>query len=167
MPHRLMARVGLCFLATAAAFQPPVTLVAPRASSPHRRAPDPAAGFFDEMRKGFDAGKSPPSSPPTEKKKSQNKFLEALTFVDDGDTVQRISGPPSFFQAVKAIVSPASLTIEERVAAGEGVVWSADFSRAWKASNGFPSYELSVAEAKELLEELSLPIPAEVGGDSA
>ena len=163
-----MARVGLCFLATAAAFQPPVTLAAPRASSPHRRAPDPSAGFFDEMRKGFDAGKSPPSSPPTEKKKSKNKFLAALTFVDDGDTAGASSGDaPSFFQAVKAIVSPASMTIEERVAAGEGVVWSADFSRAWKATNGFPSYELSVAEAKDLLEELSLPIPPEVGGGSA
>ena len=94
-----------------------------------------------------------------------NKFVEALTFVDDGDTAGASSGDAlSFFDAIKAVVSPASLTPEERVAAGEGVVWSGDYSRAWRAKNGFPSTELSVAEAKELLNELSLPIPPEVGG---
>ena len=170
-----MTRVGLYFLATVAAFQPPLRLAAPRASSSHRRAPTPSAGFFDELKEGFDGGLTPPSSPspstpPSEeekkkKKKSQNKFLAALTFLDDGDTAGASSGnAPSLFNAIKALVSPESLTVEERVAAGEGVVWSGDFSRAWRATNGFPNTELSVAEAKELLEELSLPIPPEVGG---
>ena len=55
---------------------------------------------------------------------------------------------------------------EERVAArlraGEGVVWSADFSRAWMSKKGMPIGEVSLAEALEISEELSLPVPPEV-----
>ena len=167
--------VGLCFMATAAAaFQPHLSdQPMLRTASSHRRVLSPSAGFFDEMKEAFDFAmgnpESAPSSappPPTEtKRKTGNKFLDALTFVDDGDTAGMSSGnAPSFLDAIKAVVSPGSLTPEERVAAGEGVVWSADYSRAWKAKNGFPSTELSIAEAKELLEELSLPVPPQAGG---
>ena len=167
--------VGLCFMATAAAaFQPHLSdQPMLRTASSHRRVLSPSAGFFDEMKEAFDFAmgnpESAPSSappPPTEtKRKTGNKFFDALTFVDDGDTAGMSSGnAPSFLDAIKAVVSPGSLTPEERVAAGEGVVWSADYSRAWKAKNGFPSTELSIAEAKELLEELSLPVPPQAGG---
>merc|ERR1712086_923639 len=43
-----------------------------------------------------------------------------------------------------------------------GVVWSADFSRVWMATKGMPQGEITVAEALEISEELSIPIPAEV-----
>ena len=139
-----------CFLASAAAYQPVIGM-AMRAVPSHSRVRLPSAGFFDEMKKGFEAGMgsgappsaSPPSSPAEPEAKSS-------------------PGDFSFFNMIKSVLSPEDMTPAERVAAGEGVVWSASYTRAWRAKNGMPQDELSVEEAKELSEELSIPIPPEV-----
>ena len=109
------------------------------------RAPRPTLGFFEDMKKGFDVGMG--SAEPRE---------------------ESAKGAPaaSFFEELKKSLINAAPTAEERVAArvraGEGVVWSADFSRVWMATKGMPQGEITVAEALEISEELSIPIPAEV-----
>ena len=49
-----------------------------------------------------------------------------------------------------------------QIAAGEGVLFSADYSRAWRSKKQMPQDEISLEEAKEILAELGLPIPEEV-----
>ena len=114
-------------------------------ASARQRAPLPTLGFFESMQEGFAAGMKP-GTPAEESTKA--------------------STSPSFFEAIKKSLINAAPTAEERVAArvraGEGVVWSADFSRAWMSKKGMPIGEVSVAEALEISEELSLPVPPEV-----
>ena len=84
------------------------------------RAPRPALGFFDDMKRGFDAGMAPPG---------------AKAPAGNGGRAE-----PSFFDAVKKVLINAAPTEEERLEQrkrrGEGVVWSADFSRVWMATKG-------------------------------
>ena len=80
------------------------------------------------------------------------------------------SSKPNFLaeliDSISTAITPESETEEDRIAAriaaGEGVVWSADYSRAWKSKKGMPQDEVSVQEGKRLSEELSIPIPTEV-----
>ena len=95
------------------------------------RAPRPALGFFEDMKRGFDAGMDP--------KKRMNGMAPAEAPAPAGDGGQ---AEPSFFDAVKKMLINAAPTeeerLEERKRAGEGVVWSADFSRVWMATKGPP-----------------------------
>ena len=95
------------------------------------RAPRPALGFFEDMKRGFDAGMDP--------KKRMDGMAPAEAPAPAGDGGQ---AEPSFFDAVKKMLINAAPTeeerLEERKRAGEGVVWSADFSRVWMATKGPP-----------------------------
>ena len=113
------------------------------------RAPIATLGFFDEMKKGFEAGmgaSSTPQPPPPAKPVEADK-----------------ESAPSFFDEIKKGISAAFAepTPEERKASGEGVVWSADYSRCWRSMNQMPQNELSLEEGKELAELLDVEIPPE------
>lgn len=136
---------AVCIVASTAAYQPHVL--------PHgavrARSRVITLGFFDEMKKGFEAGMGSPSSsspPPS--------------------PVEQQSASPSIFESLKNLVNPEPLTEEEiiakRIKAGEGVVWSADYSRAWRSKKGMPQDELSMEEAKQIAQELGVEIPKEV-----
>ena len=55
--------------------------------------------------------------------------------------------------------------IAQRIRDGEGVIWSADYSRAWRGKDDIPGEEISVKEAKNICRELGLEIPE--GADEA
>ena len=81
---------------------------------------------------------------------------------------------PSFLgeliKGVSAALGGEPLSPEEEIAArlkaGEGVVWSADYSRIWRSKNGMPQEELTLEEGRLLAEELSIPLPAELDAPS-
>ena len=77
------------------------------------RAPRPALGFFEDMKRGFDAGMDP--------KKRMNGMAPAEAPAPAGDGGQ---AEPSFFDAVKKMLINAAPTeeerLEERKRAGEG-----------------------------------------------
>ena len=123
------------------------------------RVRTPTLGFFDDLKEGFESGMS--ANQPRERQDAQSRA------VDDAQPAA------SIFNGIKGLVaglSPKELTeeerIEERKRAGEGVVWSADYSRAWRAKKGMPQDEISLEEARMIATELSIPIPGEAGPES-
>ena len=184
-----------CFLSSTAAFQ--LNGVAmPHGALPcaaRSRAPAPTLGFFDEMKKGFEAGMPSPSSSSSGSADAteESDGPPQLSFFDQmkqgfeagtspsaassspaspADATEESATPsdsPSMLgEMLKKIFMPEPLTEEEqiaqRIADGEGVVWSADYSRAWRSKKDMPQDELSVEEAIELSALLSVPLPAEV-----
>ena len=155
-----MRLAAACFLTSTAAFQ--LNGVAmPHGALPcaaRSRVPVPTLGFFDEMKKGFEAGMSPSSS-----SSSSSSSVDAT----EESTTPRDS---PFGELLKKLFMPEPLTEEERIAQrirdGEGVVWSGDYSRAWRSKNDMPQDELSIEEAKRISAELSIPLPAEVEADA-
>ena len=116
----------------------------PRA--PQFRMPSaPSASFFDDLKKGLEAGMSSPSSSPSEPTTSIFDELK---------------------QSIGNALNPVPPTDEERIAqriqAGEGVLWSVDGSRAWRSKNGMPQDEISLEEGKRIALELSIALPPEV-----
>ena len=99
---------------------------APPAAARHR-APRPSLGFFEDMKRGFDAGMEGTKSPEAAK-------------APEGAKAQ---AEPSFFDTLKKTLINAAPTAEEqleqRKRRGEGVVWSADFSRVWMSTKGPPA----------------------------
>ena len=131
------AVVFFFFLAGAAAYVLPSPAARCIAAADHsHRARGPTLGFFEDLKKGFDAGQAQTSKGDSKPKKP---FWSGFTQPGGG-------ADPTWSQ-------PDS---------GEGVLWSIDFSRAWRSKNDMPQEELTVAEAKQLCEELSIPIPPEV-----
>ena len=121
------------------------------ARSPHRVPHAVQLNFFEEMKKGFEAGMGSPSAAdeptaasPAVEKKEEKGFLFQL--------VNSIIGEPPTEEEL----------IAKRIERGEGVVWSVDHSRAWSAIKGMPQQELTLEESKLLAEELSVPVPEEV-----
>ena len=116
----------------------------------------PTLGFFDDMKKGFEAGLASSSSSSTQPTAQRSK---------------KAAAPSSFFDGLTKAFSTEQPTeeelIEERKRAGEGVLWSAGYGRAWRSKNGMPQDEISVEEAKRISVELSIPIPDEVLGSAA
>ena len=180
-----------CFLSSTAAFQLNGVAMPPRAA--RSRAPAPTLGFFDEMKKGFEAGMPSPSSSSSGSADAteESDGPPKLSFFDQmkqgfeagtspsasssspaspADATEESATPsdsPSMLgEMLKKIFMPEPLTEEEqiaqRIADGEGVVWSADYSRAWRSKKDMPQDELSVEEAIELSALLSVPLPAEV-----
>ena len=100
------------------------------------RAPRPALGFFEDMKRGFDAGMDPKKRMDGMAPAGEKPAGEKAPAGDGGQA------EPSFFDAVKKMLINAAPTeeerLEERKRAGEGVVWSADFSRVWMATKGPP-----------------------------
>lgn len=111
------------------------------------RARAPTLGFFDDMKKGFEAGMASDSLPQPQ--------------VDKGKTEAPSS---SIFDGLRNAFFPEPLTQEEEIAErkkrGEGVVWSGGYARAWKSVNGLPQEEITVQEAKDISRELGIEIPA-------
>lgn len=143
-------------LGSAVAYQlPHGTILAKR-----HRAPIASMNFFDEMKKGFEAGMGTSSSSESPPSSSAAPQQEAPP-----------SSSPSFFQQLVDAVSPTPMTEDEereaRLAAGEGVVWSADYSRAWLAKKGMPQGEVSLDEAKQICSELRIPLPEQVQPSAA
>ena len=105
------------------------------------------------MKKGFEAGMGADSSPPPRAAKPAPKADTEPSFFDE------------LLQGISAALSPEPETEEEKIAArikaGEGVVWSADYSRCWRSMNKMPQNELSLEEGKELAELLDVEIPPE------
>ena len=95
------------------------------------RAPSPTLGFFEDMKKGFDAGMEGTKAPEGARKEAA-KAPEGAT----------APAEPSFFDTVRKTLINAAPTAEERLEErkrrGEGVVWSADFSRVWMSTKGPP-----------------------------
>jgi peptidyl-prolyl cis-trans isomerase C len=147
----------LCVLASAVAYRGGQLQLRPATRA---RVCSPSLNFFDELKKGFEAGMSSPSSSSGEKVPTSSNSAES----------EKVPASNSLFQelldGVSAAISFEQPTEEERIAArikaGEGVVWSADYSRAWRSKNGMPQEELSVEEGMQVSDELSIPIPAEV-----
>lgn len=113
------------------------------------RARAPTLGFFDDMKKGFEAGMA-----------SSSDSLPQPQ-VDKGKTEAPSS---SIFDGLRNAFFPEPLTQEEEIAErkkrGEGVVWSGGYARAWKSVNGLPQEEITVQEAKDISRELGIEIPA-------
>ena len=144
------------FIASAAAYSPTPHGSLSRAtrsvvSQSRTRTRVPVAGFFEDMKKGFEAGQAQSSSPSPPAPPSSSTP----------------AGPQSLFDGLKKAFNPTPLTpeelIAERLRAGEGVLWSTDYSRAWRGKNDMPQDELTLDEAKGLCKELGIPIPPEVG----
>lgn len=115
------------------------------------RARAPTLGFFDDMKKGFEAGMASSSS--------SDSLPQPQ--VDKGKTEAPSS---SIFDGLRNAFFPEPLTQEEEIAErkkrGEGVVWSGGYARAWKSVNGLPQEEITVQEAKDISRELGIEIPA-------
>ena len=95
------------------------------------RAPSPTLGFFEDMKRGFDAGMEGTKAPEGTKKEAANAPEGA-----------KAPAEPSFFDTLRKTLINAAPTAEERLEErkrrGEGVVWSADFSRVWMSTKGTP-----------------------------
>ena len=101
-------------------------------------------GFFEDLKKGFEAGSA---SVPKDAGRREQPGEDAA---------------PSFLDGLLKGFMPKTEEeiLAERIKRGEGVVWSADASRAWRAINGMPRDEISLEESKQLAAELSIPLPA-------
>jgi len=134
-------------------FAAPYQLRAAPACVPAARA-SPALGFFDDLKKGFEAAGAS-NAPPAEEPEGQAGAPPAAPV-------------PTFLGALKSGLAglvkeqTEEERLAERIRSGEGVVWSCDYSRAWRAVKGMPQDELSLVESVELARELSAPIPNEV-----
>mmetsp|Transcript_45307 Transcript_45307/g.148578 ORF Transcript_45307/g.148578 Transcript_45307/m.148578 type:complete len:420 (-) Transcript_45307:98-1357(-) len=134
-------------------FAAPYQLRAAPACVPAARA-SPALGFFDDLKKGFEAAGAS-NAPPAEEPEGQAGAPPAAP-------------APTFLGALKSGLAglvkeqTEEERLAERIRSGEGVVWSCDYSRAWRAVKGMPQDELSLVESVELARELSTPIPNEV-----
>ena len=94
----------------------------------HRRAAAPSLGFFDEMKKGFNAGMATSQSLPQPEGSVEQQAKES----------QSNNMLSQFLSAVLPSPKTEEEWIAERIRKGEGVVWSADFSRVWMATKGPP-----------------------------
>jgi len=144
----------LSLLASSILTAAPYQLRAAPACVPAARASPPALGFFDDLKKGFEAAGAS-SAPPAEDPEGQAGAPPAAP-------------APTFLEALKSGLAglveeqTEEERLAERIRSGEGVVWSCDYSRAWRAVKGMPQDELSLVESVELARELSVPIPDEV-----
>ena len=134
-----------CMSLQAAAYQLPPTFRSPHFAI---RGPGPRLGFFDDMRKGFDAASFSSAS--------RSNSDENGECTDNAPNVLLDKLATAFREPT------AEEKLASRKAAGEGVVWSADYTRAWRSTKGMPQGEISLEEAKRIALELSIPMPAEV-----
>jgi hypothetical protein len=140
---------------------PPTESASPSAESP------PPQGFLDDFKEGFAAAQPqsslpPPTqtaSPPADSQPKENFVVGLMkSLFAEPTEEERIAAR---IRAENREKERKNQEIAQRIRDGEGVIWSADYSRAWRGKDDIPGEEISVKEAKNICRELGLEIPPE------